>query len=278
MKIRVLWRLVLIIFAISITMGCIGWGPAPAPIDHYESEVFEEEYYMAPGSIIIIEKYIKGVLDVEGWQEQNVNVSAMKRSLYVEGGVERINIQVIEGDAKLEIKVDFDGDQQSLDVRMYIRVPKNVRVVNITTSAGPVHLKHTVGNTTIESRSGNVIVEDVDGIIDVKTSNGFLNVGKTRGITSLVTSNGDMRVNVDGIVSDVEITTSNGNIVVIFAPDIKANVTATTSNGKVIIYDDILDDVGGNASSRTGKVGGGGHQIVITTTNADIKLFASSRP
>ena len=200
-KNRVLWLLVLIMFVISITMGCIGWGPAPTE-NNYESEVFEEEYYMAPGSIIIIEKYIKGVLDVEGWQGQNVNISAMKKSVWGEEGVEGINIQVIEGDAKLEIKVDFDGDQDQdpLAVRMYIKVPKNVRVVNITTSAGPIHLRHTIGNTTIESRSGNVIVEDVDGIIDVKTSNGFLNVGRTRGFTGLVTSNGDMRINVDDIV------------------------------------------------------------------------------
>ncbi|GAG41218.1 unnamed protein product, partial [marine sediment metagenome] len=100
-------------------MGCIGWGDAPAD-NNYEQEVFEEEYYMAPGSIIIIEKYIKGVLDVEGWQGQNVNISAMKKSVWGEEGVEGINIQVIEGDAKLEIKVDFDGDQDQdpLAVRM----------------------------------------------------------------------------------------------------------------------------------------------------------------
>jgi DUF4097 and DUF4098 domain-containing protein YvlB len=72
---------------------------------------------------------------------------------------------------------------------------------------------------------------------------------------------------------NISISTSNGKITIYLNPSLNADIEMTTSNGRISISDLSLDLTISEEKHKSGKLGDGGNNIVITTSNGDINLY-----
>ena len=140
-----------------------------------------------------------------------------------------------------------------VEVAYTVRVPNGVRLLARTTNG----------------------IVDVNGLtddVDVSTTNGSIRI-ITQGMARARTTNGDIDVQMgtagDG---DLEFRTTNGDVTVTLPGNLSAEFRASTTNGN--FSSDFPVMVQGSFGPRRmeGRIGNGGRQLVLGTTNGDIRL------
>ena len=103
---------------------------------------------------------------------------------------------------------------------------------------GPLNLRSSLGEITVEAVSGSaelhggssdIRIGVVDGTADVSTGNGKVRVGVVTGPANIKTSNGS--VSVDRALSDITAASSNGEVRI--GEVVRGKVSATSKNGGV---------------------------------------------
>lgn len=147
-----------------------------------------------------------------------------------------------------------DNDVQ---VAYTVRVPNGVRLVARTTN-------------------GLVDVNGLTAEVDVSTTNGGIHIA-TQGFARARTTNGDIDVTMgsttgSATASDFEFRTTNGDVTVTLPGDLSAELNASTTNGN--FSSDFPVMVQGSFGPRRmeGRIGNGGRQLTLSTTNGDIRL------
>lgn len=146
-----------------------------------------------------------------------------------------------------------DNDVQ---VAYTVRVPNGVRLVARTTN-------------------GIVDVNGLTGEVDVSTTNGAIHID-TQGFARARTTNGDIDVTMGSTAAstanDFEFRTTNGDVTVTLPGDLNAELNASTTNGN--FSSDFPVMVQGSFGPRRmeGRIGNGGRQLTLSTTNGDIRL------
>jgi hypothetical protein len=140
---------------------------------------------------------------------------------------------------------------------------------------------------------GDIEVENIDGEVEVSNTNGEIVVLNVRGPVSANTVNGDVTVVFRGAVvsAPMAFSTLNGDVDVTFPGDLKASVRLQSDNGEIYSDFDVelttenfrgQEEKPGKAGKgrfhvivsreMTGKVNGGGPEILFKTFNGDILL------
>ncbi len=137
---------------------------------------------------------------------------------------------------------------------------------------------------------GDIEVENVDGEIEVNNTNGEIHVRNVRGPVSANTVNGDVTVVFRGAVvaAPMAFSTLNGDVDVTFPADLKADVRLRSDNGEIYSDFDVAvttENMRGKDEKRekgkyhvvvsremTGKISGGGPELLFKTFNGDILL------
>ena len=143
-------------------------------------------------------------------------------------------------------KINFDA-----------QVPRGVRL-NATTTNGGVHCRN------------------LDSVVQATTTNGNVEVS-TSEWASARTTNGGVRVSMGNAKwsGELELVTTNGSVDVTLPASAEFQVDASTTNGG--IQSDFPITVQGRfgPKSLSGKVGGGGRELRVVTTNGGIELRKS---
>jgi len=171
---------------------------------------------------------------------------------------------------------------------------KNKVSISAESWARPVDLEIQVPvGTTVRLSTvndGDIEVENVDGEIEVNNTNGEIHVRNVRGPVSANTVNGDITVVFHGAVvaTPMAFSTLNGDVDVTFPAGLKADVRLQSDNGE--IYSDFevavtTENIRGKDEKRekgkyhvvvsremTGKINGGGPELLFKTFNGDILL------
>jgi DUF4097 and DUF4098 domain-containing protein YvlB len=156
---------------------------------------------------------------------------------------------------------------------MNIKVPEGVLVENVVTSNGAVQVYDVDGNVSASSSNGNIIFENVDGYVEASSSNGNIEVKNCMGVGDLSTSNGRIFAEIFNFGEDIDFKTSNGRITVYINPTLNADIELETSNGEIDISGLTLNLTQSNDKYIVGKLGLGGNEIDIETSNGDILLY-----
>lgn len=137
---------------------------------------------------------------------------------------------------------------------------------------------------------GDIEVENVDGEIEVNNTNGEIHVRDVRGPVSANTVNGDVSVVFRGtaVATPMAFSTLNGDVDVTFPASLKADVRLESDNGEIYSDFDVAVDIKtthGKDEKRekgryhlvvsremTGKINGGGPELLFKTFNGDILL------
>jgi len=168
----------------------------------------------------------------------------------------------------------FGQHVSALNIHYYVQVPSRTDL-HLATSNGEVHVRGIVGEVAAKSLNGGIDVMSVAGAVRVSTTNGSIRVLGVDGSAKAVTTNGTVtaelrRVSDGGLV---ELSTTNGDVMLMLPPDIKATLDAATTNGRVSVgYPVQRGERSRGYRVVQGTISGGGTPLVLRTTNGNIVI------
>jgi len=275
----------LVLLVLAVVAGCVG-------VPGLETtEGFNQTVTVEPDSDLVVINRNGGVT-VNVREGETVVVSAVKRSVYGQGELDMVRIQVTEGDP-LRIETVYTGTvNPRVSVDFTIEVPPTlvlqmvessygpidlagvrVNATELRTSNGPVRVRGAPGgDITAATSNGPIEVRGAEGYVTARTSNGGITVEGSTGVAELQTSNGPIAAEIPAVRGDVAITTSNGRVALRLAEDLDARIVATTSNGRIAAGDLPLLASESSGTRIAGTLGDGGATIAVTTSNGNIDL------
>lgn len=283
------------------------WGNS----DRYKED-FSSTHKLTSGGRVVLEGF-NGSVEVMGWDKDEVEVSGTKSASREEVlKAINVDVTADPGMVRIRARRP-DERNCNCGVRFTLKVPKKVILEDIGTSNGSLRLESIQGSARMHSSNGAVHVWGVDGDIDIQTSNGPVDVDKFMGSADLKTSNGRIKASgVEGAFSartsngsiDVDIdaldtgkpvvlSSSNGSINLALAKWQNNEVRASTSNSSVNLRlpagvaaevkavtsnGNITSDFDLTTSQRSktrvsGRIGGGGALLDLSTSNGNIRLL-----
>lgn len=270
-----------------------------------EEEIFEQDYYPSAGTILNLDN-INGSITVTKWNEDRMNINITKKA-NEKSEFEKVKIIIEEG-SDFSVKTEHLEKKPKVAVEYVINIPDYVDLDEIISSNGSVELEGTSGNATILTSNGSVDIREHTGNIEIRTSNGKITGYDISGNVSAASSNG--RVDLQGITgsasaitsnatidisncplvttartsnarieleilemqNDLEVTTSNGKIILEISAQLDADLMASTNNGRIIHDLPRLNSQTVKSNYLKGKLGKGGYSLDIRTSNANILL------
>lgn len=234
----------LLLVALGVVLaagGCASLSPA-VPVVH-------DQAYPAAGLAVVDIEHQNGMVDVTGWDG------------------EEIRVRVLEGRGVDNVSVETVGD------RMTVRaLPSGVVGINGPQARYEVSVPRTLRRIEVRTSNGQIQVADFNGTVAAETSNGAIRLAGTRTFERLSTSNGAIDAEIRALDTDARASTSNGAIRLALSPTIDAQVEARTSNGQVTASGLPLSTTTAGPTELRGTLGVGGPQLTIETSNGAITL------
>jgi len=254
------------------------------------TEKFQKTYDVEPGTKLDIYN-INGKIEVSKWEKDELEVIAIKETNKGKEELDKVKIEVTtNGD--IEVKTVYLDKRAKVSVHYEIKVSDNVVLRNIESSNGLIYMEGTKGPSIIKTSNGRIEANDIDGDLNLSTSNGSINVEnvrgyvnagtsngsvnikETEGISKVKTSNGSMKVEIPNIRGDIiDLFTSNGSIDVYIDIGLDIDIEMNTSNGRINLHDIELSIIEIKKTYVKGKLGKGGTNINIRTSNGNIDLY-----
>jgi len=158
----------------------------------------------------------------------------------------------------------------------------------LSTAGGDVSVGNVSGKATLKTAGGNIQLAGANGSAEVKTAGGDIQLKKISGSVSAKTAGGNIEAEltpVGGVKS--ELSTAGGDVKLAVPADAKVTIDATIrikerwskGDNKYVITSDFettTEDVKGGSDGdeirKVYKLNGGGAEIILGTTNANIYI------
>jgi Putative adhesin len=222
-----------------------------------DDTLFHKTLPLPAGGSFLLDN-INGSVRVEGWDREEVEVSAVKVAKNDASDLSQVQIDVESEPGKVAVRTLYPkGEGAEVAVEYRVRVPFHVLLGSVNTVNGSVIVKGVEGGGELKTVNGNVEVFDSAGRFSEKTTNGNLRLELRR-----VLEGGPMKLE-----------TVNGSVILGLPQDVKANVNALSMNGE--LYSEFQPTAKSHplaAHSFNGKLGTGGGNISVRTVNGGIRL------
>jgi hypothetical protein len=221
-------------------------------------QLFDKIYPLTSGGNFQLDN-VNGSVQVEGWDRDEVEVSAVKTADDDPSNLDDVQIDVESLPGQIAVHTLYPNNQGTagVTVEYHVHVPNKVLLAGVKTVNGSVCVKGIQGGGDIRSVNGDVEVTDSDGRFSAKTTNGNL----TLQLRNLAT----------GAPMDIE--TVNGSVFLTLPSDARANLKVQNMNGD---FSSELPMKAATAPTAVGsfsaKLGTGGGQISLRTINGAIHL------
>jgi Putative adhesin len=222
-----------------------------------DDTLFHKTLPLTAGGNFLLEN-VNGSVSVEGWDREEVEVSAVKVAKNETSDLSQVQIDVESEPGKVAVRTLYPkGEGAEVAVEYRVHVPFHVLLGSVNTV------------------NGSVIVKGVDGGGELKTVNGNVEVFDSAGRFSEKTTNGNLRLELRRLVEGgpMKLETVNGSVILGLPQDVKANVSALSMNGE--LYSEFPSAAKSHAQaahSFNGKLGAGGGNISVRTVNGGIRL------
>jgi hypothetical protein len=264
-----------------VTLSCLAHAAQAATL----TEKFDKSYPLRSGGSFAV-KNVNGAVTVEGWDQQQVQINAVKevRADSDEDARQAMSHLTIEvgqtaGGLRVETRMPRNGEgfwdwlsghHVQAKVEYHIKVPRHLDLQAESVN-GAVSLSGTQGKATVETTNGSVNVRQVEGSVAAQTTNGGIAVSEVAGSVKAGTTNGSVKAQLTRVEGDLAFESTNGSITVHLPSDVRATVDASTSNGSV---HSAFEVTGGLAKRRhvSGDINGGGGKLMLSTTNGGIRI------
>jgi hypothetical protein len=190
--------------------------------------------------------------------------------------------------AKKMVSSGCGGVKASVDYE--IKVPDYLVVSKVRTSNGKIELEGTKGPSELVTTNGKIEVENVEGDIEAHSTNGKIDIEnangfvsgrttngkidvKSEGVKNLTTTNGKIKAEIKKIKENIEIRTTNGSVKLHLPSSLNAVLELSVTNGEIDVDDIPLEIISKHKNKYIkGKIGKGGPEISVGTTNGKIKI------
>lgn len=218
---------------------------------------FQKTVPLAAGGSFQLDN-VNGSVRVEGWNREEVEVSAVKVAKDESSDLSQVQIDMESKPGTVAVRTLYaKGQGAEVAVEYHIHVPFRVLLGSVNTVNGSVIVKGVEGGGALKTVNGNVEVFDSAGRFSEKTTNGNLRL--------------ELSKVHDG--APMKLETVNGSVILGLPQDVKANVDALSMNGE--LYSEFPTKAKAHpvmAHSFNGKLGTGGGAISVKTVNGGIRL------
>ena len=224
-------------------------------------ETFHHVYPLTKGGSFVLEN-VNGSVHVDGWDRDEVEVSAVKTGTSEARDVQQVKIEVDHSTpGQIAVHTRYPkGEGAEVAVEYHVHVPYRV----LLGSVGTVN--------------GSVIVRGVEGGGELRSVNGDVEVSNSSGRFSEKTTNGDIRLELRELMAGgpMNLETVNGSVLLGLPAGARADLKVLSMNGDV--YSELARPRGAGTvaphSFKT-KLGTGGGEISVRTVNGGIRLLQS---
>ncbi len=206
---------------------------------------------------------INGDVTIEGWQRDEVSVSAVKRG---------------DGDELDQIKIVIQATADRVHIETEYRESKQ-GFLNFQNSSGSIDyaIKAPSGAILedIELVNGNLTITGIAGRVTLNIVNGVITATGLAGDAEIEAVNGELDVTFEKMsgAQSVDLGSVNGSILIRIPASANADVKAETINGDISTEFGLSVEEGRwVGSSLEARIGSGGAQIELENVNGNIEI------
>ncbi|MBE0712431.1 MAG: DUF4097 family beta strand repeat protein [Candidatus Aminicenantes bacterium] len=220
---------------------------------------------------------VNGGVTVSTWKEDKVEIKAVKTARDNEKDLKDVEIRVDQSAGTVSVKAIWPKNRRHFNVNVdfEIKVPEGVILDEVETVNGGVEVTGRYGRASVGTTNGSVRVEDATGELKAYTTNGGIQVKRFEGRLDAETTNGNIRLEELKFKDGISAETTNGSITLAIAsPDtLNANLLARTTSGNITVdFPVTLKNLTQSKHRVEAKIGQGGPEIALETTNGSIKI------
>jgi len=266
-KIKVLIALTITLLLLAVS--CILAG------EEYKED-FSKTLPLKAGERFSLEN-VNGGVTIATWKEDKVEIKAVKTARRNKEDLDKVEIRVDEGAGSVSVKAIWPKFPRrvNVSVEFTVMVPEGVNLDEVGTVNGGVDATGRYGRVDLGTTNGSISVKDASGALEAGTTNGEVRISRFDGRIEADTTNGNIRLEGVTFKDGITAETTNGSITLAIAsPEtLNADLTARTTNGHITVdFPITLQNLGQSKRRVEGRIGQGGPEISLHTTNGSIKL------
>ncbi|OYR40571.1 hypothetical protein DJ82_07490 [Halorubrum sp. Ib24] len=217
-------------------------------------------------------------MTVRAVNTDEIGVRVLKRSVVGARGLEDITVRIGVESGVLTVETSLADEvtwftRSSPGTDVSITVPQGTAGPIVSSAAsrlGNVSLFDTRGDTIARTNLGDVTAARVDGYLTLESELGTILADDVTGLDRVRTELGQIKVEVAGLRTDVEIGTRMGDVVVGVAETLDLDVVAESDAS----VDSDLPLTGGRSERRrvTGRLNAGGSRLHVFSDVGEVSL------
>ncbi|HEX4945588.1 MAG TPA: DUF4097 family beta strand repeat-containing protein [Blastocatellia bacterium] len=206
---------------------------------------------------------ISGFIRVTGWNENRVQVDAVKRGNQEDFA--QVEMRVTASPERLQIETIYPrmnwGRNRNVWVEYELKVPRGALLNSISTTSGDITILDAGSRVTARATSGNINVRGASGDTNLNTTSGDITAERINGALTINATSGTVRVS--EISSNLAARTTSGDIT---ALDLRDDATLTTTSGDIRV-----EKAGGRVNARATS-----GTVAVKDVNGDATLESIS--
>ena len=253
-----------------------------------ERDEIRQTYEISPNSHVEISS-ISGPVEISNGSGNTAEVHVI-RSARNASDLRYRKISIEHGPNGLVLRGEQHvGRHPQVNHHVILRLPRqiNLKIVSIS---GPVRIGDLDGQAEINSISGSLNIGDIGGKAKISSISGPLKVGQVGGELSIhsisgsagiervagrfsaTSISGSLSATIDRLEeSGISIRSVSGEVILKFAEDINADLTATSISGSVELrLPNVVRDTNTSPSDTRARIGRGGPPISITSVSGTV--------
>lgn len=219
-----------------------------------------------------------GDVTVRAVDTDEVGVRVLKRSVAGARGLEEITVRIGVESGVLTVETSLDDDvtwftRSSPGTDVSITVPEGTAgpiVSSVASRLGNVALFDTRGDTVARTNLGDVTAARVDGYLTLESELGTIIADDVTGLDRVRTDLGQIKVDLEGLRTDIEIGTQMGDVVVGIDETLDLDVVAESNAG--VDSDLPLTGVRSGRRRVSGRLNAGGSRVHVFSDVGDVSL------
>ncbi|MCX6573857.1 MAG: DUF4097 family beta strand repeat-containing protein [Candidatus Aminicenantes bacterium] len=261
--------IVLCVTVLFLAVSCVMAG------EEYKED-FSKTLPLKAGGHFSLEN-VNGGVSVSTWKEDKVEIKAVKTARKRQEDLAKVEIRVEETAGGVSVKAVWPKFPSKADVSVEftVQVPEGVILDEFETVNGSVDVAGRYARAEVGTTNGSVTIKDAAGEFEADTTNGGIHIDGFDGRIEADTTNGNIKVEGLTLKGALSAETTNGSItVVLVSPEtLNADLDVSVTNGHITVdFPVTLQSLTGSKRHIEGKIGQGGVEISLHTTNGSITL------
>lgn len=247
----------------------------PSGLQAEHTEEFTKVFPLkATGSFSL--KNVNGPVTITTWNEEKVEVKAIKTTKARKENLEKVKIEVEATPDSVSVNTIYPKLRNTrVNVSYEVKVPEGVHLPKVSSVNGAVRISGPFGEVSASTVNGQVHLNHASGTITLSATNGNIEASDVKGRLEASTVNGSISLEMISLDKGIKAKTVNGAITLSLGSEDKLNafLTAKTVNGGISLDVPItFQNFKKTRRTLEGQIGTGGPDIYLQTVNGPIRI------